>query len=214
MSLPGTPHSSSGGDDDFAALLDLELQAEESDHDEEEEEEGGDHTAAAAAGVVVVADEDKEHENGAAAKEEEPAARRNAAECPPHPGFMGGMCIRCGALRGPSEAVEDGVALRYIHAVHPNLPLRRLIASFRPTKMCCADKIVVLAAARGRNWSCPRAKRLGCGTTNSRSSRSAGNSTWCLILTTPFSIQRGSRKCRPRRRPTALRPTRSRHPPV
>lgn len=33
--------------------------------------------------------------------------------CPPHPGFMGGLCIRCGALR--DEAEERGVALSYIH---------------------------------------------------------------------------------------------------
>lgn len=35
------------------------------------------------------------------------------AACPPHPGFMGGICIRCGALRGDAE--EKGVALSYIH---------------------------------------------------------------------------------------------------
>lgn len=35
--------------------------------------------------------------------------------CPPHPGFMRGVCIRCGALRPESEPDEGGVALRYIH---------------------------------------------------------------------------------------------------
>lgn len=35
------------------------------------------------------------------------------AGCPPHPGFMGGICIRCGALK--DEAEEQGVALSYIH---------------------------------------------------------------------------------------------------
>lgn len=47
-------------------------------------------------------------ETGAAA-----AATAPAAGCPPHPGFMGGICIRCGALR--DEAEERGVALSYIH---------------------------------------------------------------------------------------------------
>lgn len=36
-----------------------------------------------------------------------------STQCPPHPGFMGGICIRCGALKG--EAEEQGVALTYIH---------------------------------------------------------------------------------------------------
>ncbi|BBM97737.1 RNA polymerase II C-terminal domain phosphatase-like 3/4 [Marchantia polymorpha subsp. ruderalis] len=37
--------------------------------------------------------------------------------CPPHPGFMWGVCIRCGENRqtSNSEPAEIGVALRYIH---------------------------------------------------------------------------------------------------
>lgn len=35
--------------------------------------------------------------------------------CPPHPGFMWGVCIRCGGLKPPSEPDGGGVALRYIH---------------------------------------------------------------------------------------------------
>ncbi|KAL6781683.1 hypothetical protein ACKKBF_B09050 [Auxenochlorella protothecoides x Auxenochlorella symbiontica] len=35
--------------------------------------------------------------------------------CPPHPGYMGGLCIRCGGLR-PEGEEGAGVALRYIHA--------------------------------------------------------------------------------------------------
>ena len=42
-----------------------------------------------------------------------PAPPSAPAACPPHPGFMGGICIRCGALRGDAE--EKGVALSYIH---------------------------------------------------------------------------------------------------
>ncbi|KAK9835002.1 hypothetical protein WJX81_003388 [Elliptochloris bilobata] len=37
-----------------------------------------------------------------------------AESCPPHPGFMHGMCIRCGAVLEDDEAT--GLALRYIHS--------------------------------------------------------------------------------------------------
>lgn len=61
----------------------------------------------------------------------EPAPAQTAAAvpptaCPPHPGFMGGICIRCGALKegsttGPAAtaavpAALHSVALSYIHA--------------------------------------------------------------------------------------------------
>ncbi|KAK9816991.1 hypothetical protein WJX72_007937 [[Myrmecia] bisecta] len=36
-----------------------------------------------------------------------------AASCPPHPGFMHGICIRCGALS--TEADDTAVAFKYIH---------------------------------------------------------------------------------------------------
>ena len=40
-----------------------------------------------------------------------PPARAAAAQCPPHPGFIKGMCIRCGTLQSEEQAL-DGVALR------------------------------------------------------------------------------------------------------
>ena len=36
-----------------------------------------------------------------------------AAQCPPHPGFIKGMCIRCGTLQSEEQA-QDGVALRCV----------------------------------------------------------------------------------------------------
>ena len=42
-----------------------------------------------------------------------PAA--NASQCPPHPGFIGGLCIRCGALRSGDANGEPNIALRYLH---------------------------------------------------------------------------------------------------
>ena len=39
-----------------------------------------------------------------------------AATCPPHPGLMGGVCIRCGEFVEPEteSAASDGVALRWL----------------------------------------------------------------------------------------------------
>ncbi|KAK9806049.1 hypothetical protein WJX73_008855 [Symbiochloris irregularis] len=39
----------------------------------------------------------------------------SAPICPPHPGLMHGMCIRCGTLVTQEPQQEDGLALRYIH---------------------------------------------------------------------------------------------------
>lgn len=35
--------------------------------------------------------------------------------CPPHPGFIGGLCIRCGALRSDEDGAQRSVAMRYVH---------------------------------------------------------------------------------------------------
>ncbi|KAK9867298.1 hypothetical protein WJX84_006429 [Apatococcus fuscideae] len=41
----------------------------------------------------------------------------SARDCPPHPGFVQGMCIRCGKPRDDLEpAASANVALRYLHA--------------------------------------------------------------------------------------------------
>ena len=38
--------------------------------------------------------------------------------CPPHPGFIWDVCIRCGMHKPADDSNgEDGVALRYIHQV-------------------------------------------------------------------------------------------------
>lgn len=42
-----------------------------------------------------------------------PAA--STSQCPPHPGFIGGLCIRCGALRSGDANGEPNIALRYLH---------------------------------------------------------------------------------------------------
>lgn len=66
-------------------------------------------------------------ERGLAAEPSPKRAKTAKASCPPHPGFMGDICIRCGQLRPASlpahvgagssgvGADTSGVALRYIH---------------------------------------------------------------------------------------------------
>jgi RNA polymerase II C-terminal domain phosphatase-like 3/4 len=43
-------------------------------------------------------------------------ASSSSQTCPPHPGFMWGVCIRCGKMKQHSESNDQtGVALKYIH---------------------------------------------------------------------------------------------------
>jgi RNA polymerase II C-terminal domain phosphatase-like 3/4 len=88
-------------DDSLGALLEAELEAALAGDGSAEGEEDGTASDAPAAKRARV--------GGAAA----PPCGAAAAVCPPHPGFMGGICIRCGALK--DEAEEQGVALSYIH---------------------------------------------------------------------------------------------------
>lgn len=65
--------------------------------------------------------------------------------CPPHPGFLHGLCIRCGFLK-PSDELNDerNVALRYIHAVSIN-------KSFFVGRPCLASlSMWILAAITSR----------------------------------------------------------------
>eukprot|EP01018_Ginkgo_biloba_P006681 Gb_03795 [translate_table: standard] len=48
--------------------------------------------------------------------EDKSQASSSQQTCPPHPGFMWGVCIRCGQMKPPSELNDQtGVAFRYIH---------------------------------------------------------------------------------------------------
>lgn len=69
--------------------------------------------------------------------------------CPPHPGFMWGVCIRCGENRqvSNSEPKPAAVALRYIHEVLQ--PTLTTIAIF-PTRICKQNYSV---AKCKKNWS-------------------------------------------------------------
>ncbi|XP_002965594.2 RNA polymerase II C-terminal domain phosphatase-like 4 [Selaginella moellendorffii] len=102
LTPPSSPALSSASDD-FALLLDSELAAESADEGSEP-----------AANREEAEDLDDENE------ERRKRLRLDSASnssCPPHPGFMWGVCIRCGVLKPNSEpgGSASNVALKYIH---------------------------------------------------------------------------------------------------
>lgn len=98
---------SSDSEDELAALLEAELAAADDENGVEDAIVSDEPVAKkprlgnTAAGIA------------ADARPAEAAAAAGSSVCPPHPGFMGGICIRCGAFK--DEAEEQGVALSYIH---------------------------------------------------------------------------------------------------
>ncbi|VAH07024.1 unnamed protein product [Triticum turgidum subsp. durum] len=132
---PSPSLSSLSEDDDFADILDAELElasaadsaspgeppGSPSDDEEEEEDEEED--------LVVELDavgqgsnkwrrvEEHHQDQGTATRPEEDAIGSvKDAEikiCPPHPGYFGGLCFRCG--KGQDEEDVPGVAFGYIH---------------------------------------------------------------------------------------------------
>ncbi|KQK06490.1 hypothetical protein BRADI_2g26627v3 [Brachypodium distachyon] len=131
---PSPSMSSLSGSDDFSALLDAELEFDSdadsaspadtsasatSDDDDEEEEED----------VVVEVDtveqgstkrrrvEEQHQDRGTAMRPDEDAIGSfKDAEikiCPPHPGFLRGLCIKCGKIQDEEDV--PGVACGYIH---------------------------------------------------------------------------------------------------
>lgn len=124
MSVPSSP----SGSEDFAAFLDTELQSASSEgksisdnsenHSDQEypQKEGKKRKQR---------DNDSDSSSRPAPVSSHPVNDRltnsdgnaKSNSCPPHPGFLHGLCIRCGLLK-PSDEVNDerNVALRYIHA--------------------------------------------------------------------------------------------------
>ncbi|KAL0027020.1 hypothetical protein WJX79_009746 [Trebouxia sp. C0005] len=101
MSGPGSPTTSySSGTSDLMALLDQGLQSDHSDA--EENPRDPQRTQVAISQVAGV----------------ERLAKRQRIDasqpiCPPHPGLMHGMCIRCGASIHEQE--ETAIPLKYLH---------------------------------------------------------------------------------------------------
>lgn len=123
MSLAAeSPVHSSSSSDDFASFLDAELELASSDtspdedHENDEEDEDFEEHRAKRQRV-----EDAEVTNGLSASMVLETAQESIGSsskkstyedmCPPHPGFIKGMCMRCGQI----EDDESGVAFGYIH---------------------------------------------------------------------------------------------------
>lgn len=123
MSLAAeSPVHSSSSSDDFASFLDAELELASSDtspdedHENDEEDEDFEEHRAKRQRI-----EDAEVTNGLSASMVPVTAQESIGSsskkstyedmCPPHPGFIKGMCMRCGQI----EDDESGVAFGYIH---------------------------------------------------------------------------------------------------
>lgn len=115
-----SPIHSSSSSDDLAAFLDAELDVDSSDTSDEdqenEHEEDNFHERRAKRRKVediVVTDELEGSIVAETAEENASTSSEPTHEdvCPPHPGFIKGMCMRCGKI----EEDESGVALSYIH---------------------------------------------------------------------------------------------------
>ncbi|XP_006654357.1 RNA polymerase II C-terminal domain phosphatase-like 4 [Oryza brachyantha] len=134
---PSSPSSSSGSDD-FAALLDAELDFDSaadpsSASAASDDEEDGDEEEGKEEDVVMVVEQEE-------AKVEQSSSKRRRVEdqhqdegkamrpnddtvgsskdvkieiCPPHPGFFGGLCFKCGKKQDEEDV--PGVAFGYIH---------------------------------------------------------------------------------------------------
>eukprot|EP00250_Pteridium_aquilinum_P022100 c25301_g1_i1 orf=498-2045(-) len=127
MSVPSSP----SGSEDFAAFLDAELQSGSSDT--KSHSDNGDN--------IIRAEESNQDfppQKGKKRKQcdndSDVSSRPTPASslvdsqvsdidgavknnsCPPHPGFLYGLCIRCGLLKPSDEPTDErNVALRYIH---------------------------------------------------------------------------------------------------
>ncbi|KAF0922898.1 hypothetical protein E2562_002146 [Oryza meyeriana var. granulata] len=139
---PSSPSSSSGSDD-FAALLDAELDLTSAADSgspgdpssasgaSDDEEDGGDEEEEEEVVVVVeqedsvveqsstkrrrVEDQHQDQEKAIRPDEDAVGSSKNVKIeiCPPHPGFFGGLCFRCGKKQDEEDV--PGVAFGYIH---------------------------------------------------------------------------------------------------
>lgn len=122
MSLTAeSPVNSSSSSDDFAAFLDAELDVASSDTSPDEDQENDDdeedfHEQRAKRRKLEDREVMEELEGSIMVETSEENAGTSLEPtyedvCPPHPGFIKGMCVRCGKI----EEDESGVALSYIH---------------------------------------------------------------------------------------------------
>ena len=119
MSLAAeSPVHSSSSSDDFAALLDAELELAASDTspgEDQENDEGEDFQDHKTKRRKIEDLEVSEEQSIVVETIQENIGTSSKSTdedlCPPHPGFIKGMCMRCGQF----EDDESGVAFGYIH---------------------------------------------------------------------------------------------------
>ncbi|KAF7095608.1 hypothetical protein CFC21_097731 [Triticum aestivum] len=132
---PSPSLSSLSEDEDFADILDAELElasaadsaspgeppGSPSDEEEEEEEDLVVELDAVGQGSNKRRRLEEHHQDqGTATRPEEDAIAGSVKDaqikiCPPHPGFFGGLCFRCG--KSQDEEDVPGIAFGYIHKV-------------------------------------------------------------------------------------------------
>ncbi|KAL3163430.1 hypothetical protein ABBQ32_009807 [Trebouxia sp. C0010 RCD-2024] len=103
-SSAGSPSfSDSSGGSDLMALLDQELEIENVEAAEQDN----------ASSAAETCQEPETCIDGRQNKRRRLESGTVQQQCPPHPGLMHGMCIRCGAE--VSEPEQLGIPLRYLH---------------------------------------------------------------------------------------------------
>lgn len=130
---PSPSPSSSSGSDDFAALLDAELEltsvvdsaslGDPSTSSTSDDEEDGDEDVVVEVEAVEQSSTkrrkviEQDQDRGITIKPDEDAKGSckdsQIKICPPHPGFFGGLCFRCGKRQDEEDV--PGVAFGYIH---------------------------------------------------------------------------------------------------
>lgn len=119
--------SSPGGSEDFAAFLDAELESTSSEaqsHSDNGSNAENSDQEYMPQNIKKRKYDDKDGEDlsihkavSRAIADNEPDDNVTAKLCPPHPGYLRGLCIRCAAAKPLDEVTDErSVALRYIHA--------------------------------------------------------------------------------------------------
>ncbi|KAI5064813.1 hypothetical protein GOP47_0019508 [Adiantum capillus-veneris] len=123
MSVPSSP----GGSEDFATFLDAELDSASSDA-QSHLDNGGNANNSDEHYVSQNTKKRKHYESdlddslrhtlsSKVVADNKCNGNIDANRCPPHPGYLHGLCIRCGFLKTLDDIIDErNVALRYIHA--------------------------------------------------------------------------------------------------
>eukprot|EP00191_Tetraselmis_sp_GSL018_P007175 CAMPEP_0177602830 /NCGR_PEP_ID=MMETSP0419_2-20121207/15129_1 /TAXON_ID=582737 /ORGANISM="Tetraselmis sp., Strain GSL018" /LENGTH=508 /DNA_ID=CAMNT_0019096443 /DNA_START=145 /DNA_END=1669 /DNA_ORIENTATION=+ len=117
VSASSSGKSPSGSEMDMAAVFEEELrrQSHSGDDCSEVRQETAQNLAEEHAGDSRPEPEVREKEKRQKLSDDEKQSG-TGAECPPHPAYFGGMCVRCGASKDKDDGgASSSVALSYIH---------------------------------------------------------------------------------------------------